>query len=359
MREARATDHRFRGGGILGSMCTDPHPSARFASNLFVETNLGDPEHFPGTARLEQEALADCRDLVGAPRGAGARFLTGGTEANLYALYMARELTGRRTAVVPEHGHFSFEKAARLLGMQIEWVPDQDERADPTAIAAAIDDDTALVVAVAGTTELGLVDDVPAITRAARGTGARVHVDAAFGGYVLPFLPKPPRYDLGVAGVDSISLDPHKGGMATIPAGVLVTRRAKDWDTVAVETPYVSTPQQAQLLGTRPGAAAAATWAVHRRLGVSGYRRIVAGCMATTKRLADGIETRGHRLVAPPELNVVTFHADDPERLARRLERRGFRLNIVPRYQALRIVVNPHVSAAAARRFLAALEDVS
>jgi tyrosine decarboxylase/aspartate 1-decarboxylase len=358
---ARARDHRFRGGAILGSMCTAPHPLAVEAHARFAETNLGDPEHFPGTAALEADVLRDCVALVHGGRTASARLLTGGTEANLYALYMAREITGRRGVVAPEHAHFSFHKAARLLGMDVTWVPDYEHRADVDGMSAAVTADTAVVVAVAGTTELGRVDDVAAIARSARGTGARVHVDAAFGGYVLPFLDQPPRFDLAVAGVDTVSLDPHKGGMATIPAGVLVTRRARDWDAVAVATPYVSTASQAQLLGTRPGAAAAATWAVHRRLGRSGYRRAVAACLRTTRVLADGIERRGCTLVAPPELNVVTFR---PPRggaaaLSARLHARGFRLNVVPRFDALRIVINPHVTRAAAQRFLAALEAVA
>lgn len=338
-------------------MCTAPHPLAVEAHARFTETNLGDPEHFPGTAALEQDVLRDCVALMHGGATAGARLLTGGTEANLFALFMAREITGRRGIVAPEHAHFSFEKAARLLNMEITSVPDRDHRADVAAMRGAIDRDTAVVVAVAGTTELGLVDDIAGLARAMRGGGVRLHVDAAFGGYVLPFLEDPPRFDLAVAGVDSVSLDPHKGGMATIPSGVLVTRRARDWDAVAVDTPYVSTQRQSQLLGTRPGAAAAATWAVHRRLGRSGYRRVVAECLRITDLLAAGIERLGFELVTRPELNVVTFRTGSPaSALARRLAASGFRLNVVPRFDGLRIVVNPHVTEAAARRFLRALE---
>src|SRR6185436_17790416 len=74
---ARAEDYTFEGGEILGSMCTAPHEVAAEAHAQFLETNLGDPEHFPGTARLEQEVLSDLRQLLHAPPGSAGRYLTG------------------------------------------------------------------------------------------------------------------------------------------------------------------------------------------------------------------------------------------------------------------------------------------
>lgn len=364
VRKALAAAHRddfaFDDGAILGSMCTQPHPAAVAAHTLFVATNLGDPDHFPGAKRLEQEVLEDATDLLHAPRRASGRFLTGGTEANLFALYIARERTGRRTVVLPEHAHFSFEKAARMLGMRLRWVPSGDDgRADPDAMAAAVDDDTALLVAVAGSTELGLVDPIAALGKVAKDAGVGLHVDAAFGGYVLPFLERKraPHFDFRVRGVTSVSLDPHKGGMSTIPGGILVLRDGRHWDAVAVPTPYVSTPRQSQLLGTRPGSAAAAAWAVHRALGRAGFRKTVTRCLGNTERLAEGLRKQGWDLVAEPELNVVTFRVADPERMLQDLERKGLRVNVVPRLQAIRIVLNPHVTRDAVDRLLGALGE--
>lgn len=356
---AKQADHSFARGEILGSMCTQPHPLALEAHGLFAETNLGDPGHFPGARRLEREVLEDVRVLLHGPRAAAGRLLTGGTEANLFALYVAREKTGKRRVVLPSHAHFSFEKAARLLGMSLDWVPvGPDGRADPEAMAAAVGDDTALVVAVAGSTELGLVDPIPAVAGVARAAGVGLHVDAAYGGYILPFLPDPPRFDFRVRGVTSVSLDPHKGGMSTIPAGILILRDGADWEHVAVETPYVSTDRQSQLLGTRPGSAAAATWAVHRGLGQAGFRRVVRASLDNTARLAAGLDAQGRRLAARPELTVVTFHADDPVALQAALEARGLRVNVVPRLSAIRVVVHPHVTRKAIDRLLAVLAEV-
>ncbi|MGB0651798.1 MAG: tyrosine decarboxylase MfnA [Thermoplasmatota archaeon] len=364
LRAARGRDRSLAAGDVLGSMCTAPHELARAAHDLFLETNLGDPDHFPGIAALEKELLADFVALFCGPETAGARYLTGGTEANLLALYAARERgAGKRKVVLPESAHFSFQKAARLLGMELVWVPTgPDGRADVDAMAAALDDQTALLVGVAGTTELGLVDPIDRLSDLAVRTDVPLHVDAAFGGYVLPFLEAagetPLPFDFRLPGVWSISVDPHKVGQATIPGGVLVLRDEEDWARLAVETPYVSTDKQTTIMGTRPGAAVAACWAVHQAMGRRGFAKTTARLLADSRHLATGLEALCIDLVAPPQLNVVTFRADDPVRLAKALDAAGFRVNVVPRFGAIRIVVNPHVTRDVIDRFLGALPEL-
>lgn len=362
LRRAHGEDSSFADGAILGSMCTAPHEVAVAAHSLFAEVNLGDPAHFPGAARLEAEALGDLLGLLHAPRGAEGRFTSGGTEANILACWMARERTKRSQVVVPASAHFSFEKATRMLGMELVTVPTAASgHADPAAMAAAVTADTALMVAVAGTTELGLVDPVEGLAKWCDRNEVLLHVDAAYGGYLLPFLEeanrKPIRFDFAVPGVWSIAVDPHKGAMATIPAGVLLMRDGRDWARTAVKSPYVSTESQSTIGGTRPGGPAAATWAVHRHLGRAGLAGVAETCLDNAAYLAAQLPGLGAELVASPELAVVTFRAGDPRKLAERLAGKGFRVNIVPRFAAVRVVVQPHVSRATVKRFLEALEE--
>jgi tyrosine decarboxylase/aspartate 1-decarboxylase len=362
LKETRRADATFRDGGILGSMCTMPHPLAAEAHALFLETNLGDPGHFPGTARLEQEVLADLAGLLNAPPTAVGRIVSGGTEANLLACLMAKALTGKDQVVLPSSAHFSFDKAAKLMGLVLVSVPvDAEGRADAAAMAAAIGPQTALVVAVAGTTELGLVDPIEAIAAHCREAGVLLHVDAAYGGYFIPFLGragrKPVAFDFAVPGVWSVAIDPHKGGMATIPCGALLLRDGKGWDTIAVPSPYLSTPNQSTLLGTRPGASVAAAWAVHRHLGRAGFASLAETCLDNATYLAARLRELGVEVVAQPELAVVTFRDLDPAALQAKLRAAGFSLNRVTRMQALRVVVNPHVTRDALDDFVAALRE--
>lgn len=364
LKAARGEDLRFDRGEVLGSMCTQPHPVAAQAYADFLPTNLGDPAHFPGAARLEREALEDVARLLHAPPEAQGRYLTGGTEANLLACYIAREATGRDAVVAPDSAHFSFEKAVRMLRMDLVKVPTLPTgHADVHAMARAVGRTTALMVGIAGTTELGLVDPIDQLAATAVRKKVRLHVDAAYGGYLLPFLEaagrRPVAFDFRLPGVWSIAIDPHKAGMAPIPGGVLVVRDGREWDRVAVESPYVSTDLQTTVLGTRPGAAPAACWAVHRHLGRAGYASLAEDCLDNAAYLAARLQERGYELVASPELTVVTFRAADPRGLQAALRARGFGVNVIPRFGAIRIVVNPHVARATLDRFLRALAEAA
>lgn len=362
LREARVDDLSFADGDILGSMCTAPHGIAAEAHAMFLETNLGDPAHFPGTAQLEREVLADLKDLLHAPVDAQGRYLTGGTEANLLACAIAREKTGRRTILVPESGHFSFEKAALLLGMRLQYIATTPSgHADVAATAKAINRDTALVVGIAGTTELGLVDPIPELAALCAKRKVLLHVDAAYGGYILPFLADAGRkakpFDFAIPGVWSLAIDPHKVGMATIPGGALILRDGTDWTHTAVASPYVSTESQSTLMGTRPGAAVAAAWAVHRHLGRLGFASTIETCLDNATYLAARLHAVGIAPITEPELGVVTFRVEDPVGLAAQLRQRGFGVNVVPRLSGIRIVVNPHVTRKVLDRFLTALKE--
>lgn len=361
LRKARGDDFSLAKGEILGSMCTAPHEAAAEAHALFLETNLGDPGHFPGAAQLEREALADLLQLFHAPAGAAGRFVSGGTEANILACAIAREKTGKTEIVLSESAHFSFDKAAKFLGMTLVEVPTAPSgHADPKALAKAVTKDTALMVAVAGTTELGLVDPVEDIALWCSRNDVLLHVDAAYGGYLLPFMAdasrKAVQFDFANPGVWSLCCDPHKGGMATIPAGVLLLRDGNDWGLMAVESPYVSTETQSTIMGTRPGGPVAATWAVHRFLGREGLASVAETCMDNAAYLAAQLPEMGVELVASPELAVVTFRAPDARKLMARLAAKGWRLNHVPRYKALRVVCNPHVTRDRIDKFLKALK---
>jgi tyrosine decarboxylase/aspartate 1-decarboxylase len=361
LRAARARDTSFASGRILGSMCTAPHPVAVEAVRLFLETNLGDPHLAPGAVELEQAALASLGALLRAPPHARGAFVTGGSEANFTAILLAhRRRGGSREVVHAESAHFSIDKACTYLGLRQNVArTTPDGRADVDDLRERVTRETACVVAVAGTTELGVVDPVPEIAAMCRDLGVPLHVDAAFGGFVIPFAKRLgralPDFDLAVEGVSTVAVDPHKMGMAPVPAGVLFAREASDWDAVSLPSPYVSVERQPTLQGTRPGAAPAATWAVMEHLGMEGYQRVVAECLDVTAHLAKGLESIGFPPVRAPELNVVAFRVGDPPAVRRRLRERGFLLSLAPLSGGLKVVVMPHVTRAAVDDLLAAL----
>ncbi|ESS09947.1 MAG: pyridoxal-dependent decarboxylase, partial [uncultured archaeon A07HN63] len=247
---------------VLSSMCTKPHPRAHEAAVDFLATNPGDPATYQTVAELERDAVETLGEITGLddPHGYVA---SGGTEANIQAVHAARNLVDRGdpggnaasqpNVVAPESVHFSANKAAEMLGVELRTVPvDDDYRADLDAVSAAVDSNTVLVISVAGSTEYGRVDPIPGMTDIAHDADARMHVDASWGGFILPFTNY--EWSFADAPIDSMAIDPHKFGQAPVPAGGFLARDRETVDALAVDTPYLESTSQATLTGTRSGA---------------------------------------------------------------------------------------------------------
>ncbi len=254
--------------------------------------------------------------------------------------------------VLPESAHFSFDKASRLLGVELRHARlDDDFRVSTSSMQELVDDSTIGVIGVAGTTELGQVDPIPDIAKIATDAGIFFHVDAAFGGYVLPFMKDTVKFDFEVEGVSSITVDPHKMGLGTIPAGCILFRDRNFLDALTVSTPYLTTNKQYTLIGTRTGASAAAAYAVVRYLGVEGFRSNVDRCMEVTNWLAGKIRGMGARLVIEPQMNLVTFYVDDKFDVQKRLEDLGWYVSVVSDIEAIRLVIMPRTTIEVAEKF--------
>jgi len=337
---------------VLSSMCTRPHPAARDAAERFLATNPGDPGTYETVAELEEQAV----DLLGTVAGLEepAGYVTsGGTEANIQAVRIARNRAGTDSpnVVAPESAHFSFSKAVGLLGVELRTAPtDDDHRADPELLAELVDGDTVMVIGVAGSTEYGRVDPIPALADLADDAGALCHVDAAWGGFVLPFTDHRWRFDH--AGIDTMTIDPHKMGRAAIPAGGLLARSTDLLDELAVETPYLESTSQATLTGTRSGAGVASTVAAMEALWPEGYRDQYRDAMDNAEWLADQLAERGHDVV-DPELPIVAADMSLP--VTDDLRRRGWRVTETGAGE-LRVVCMPHVTRSMLRSFVADLD---
>ncbi|WP_332448755.1 tyrosine decarboxylase MfnA [Methanoculleus sp.] len=335
---------------ILSSMCTPPHPVAARAHAMFLETNLGDPGLFPGTAALEELLVERLGTLMHHP-GAGGYATSGGTESNIQAFRIAKKQkpVTSPNVVVPASGHFSFQKACDILDLEMRTAPlDAEFRMDAEAAGDLIDRNTVCLVGIVGTTEYGMIDPIAALSDAAEERDVFLHIDAAFGGMVVPFLDRPVPFDFRLPGVDSISVDPHKMGMSTIPAGCLLTRDPACFSCLNVETPYLTVKRECTLAGTRPGASVAAAVAVLEYLGMDGMRAVVAGCMENMRRLIEGMETFGCPRAVTPDVNVATFSCDRVPP--------GWRVSRT-RAGHMRIVCMPHVTRDVIEAFLKDMSD--
>jgi len=336
---------------VLSSMCTRPHPVAREAAERFLATNPGDPGTYETVAELEGEVVATLGEITGLEDPAGY-VTSGGTEANLQALRIARERTdtGDPNVVAPAHVHFSVTKAADVLGLELRTAPPVDRRADPDALARLVDADTVCVVGVAGTTAWGTVDPIPAIADVAAEADALCHVDAAWGGFYLPFTDH--AWHFGHADVDTLTIDPHKAGQAAVPAGGLLARSEELLAELAVKTPYLASRDQVTLTGTRSGAGVASAAAALDQLWPAGYREEYRRAMGDAEWLADRLAERGHDVVGP-ELPIVAADLSTP--MTDELRERGWRVATTGDGE-IRIVCMPHVTRSTLRSFVADLD---
>ncbi len=371
LKKYKKNDMTYRSGRILGSMCTSPHPIGLKAYELFIESNLGDPGLFKGTKAIENEVITQLGVLLGRKEVHGY-IITGGTEANIMAMRAARNVAQlddpdikHPEIIIPKSAHFSFKKAADMLCLNIcEAELDENYRVDINSVENLISDNTVAVVAVAGTTELGKIDPVSDISDMCLENNIYLHVDAAFGGFSIPFLDgvghNMPKFGFELEGVCSITIDPHKMGLAPIPTGGILFREKRYLKAISIETPYLTEETQSTIVGTRTGAASAATWALMQYLGRDGYKKISKQCMEMTAILYKGLIDSGFEVVTEPQLNIIAFTSSElaVDDLAERLAVRGWAVSISSYPRAIRIIVMPHIKEEHIKAFLSDLVDI-
>ncbi len=361
------SDVTYDSGKVMGSMCTNPHPLGSEIYACFIDRNLGDSGLFPATVQLEIEAIEIIGSLLSNP-GAVGHIVTGGTEANILALWAAQRLSKKKEGniIVPASAHCSFDKAADLLGLKLVKVGlNSSYQVDVDAVETVVGQNTVAIVGIAGTTSLGVVDPIPALSQIAARNETYLHVDAAFGGFILPFLADlglgAPDFDFSLPGVCSITVDPHKMGLAPFPAGGILFRNRRLKEAVTWRVPYLSGGEtyQGTLAGTRSGASAIAVWALLKHFGREGYTGVVRRCMDLTQRLAEEIpKIEGLDIVTKPVLNVIGLRSETIEvrLLAKEVRAKGWAVALFPRH--IRIVLMPHVNEEHVVKFLRDLKTI-
>lgn len=196
-----------------------------------------------GAVAAENQVLSLLADLAGMPADAGGCFMSGGSIGNLSALAVARDQhPDRRVVAVADTAHASIGNTLRLLGLEALTVPTgADGRFTGAALAALAGarTDIAIVVASAGSTNAGLIDDLDGLADIAQRLDAWFHVDGAYGAAVL-LLPEFADRLQGIARADSFIVDPHKWLFA--PSGSCALLYRKPSLAAAVHTqhgPYI------------------------------------------------------------------------------------------------------------------------
>ncbi len=352
-------DNQYSEGKILGAMSTPPHPFAKEIYAQYIDRNLGDRGLNPATCTIEHEVVTMMGDLLHGHNLVG-NLTSGGTESNLIAMFLAKQNSShisKPNIVVPESAHYSFTKAALLMGLELRKVPLTDySQVNVDEFQKSIDHNTIAMVGVAGTSSLGVVDPIEILAEIAQDHHIHFHVDGAFGGLVLPFLSDlgvydGPRFDFRVDGISSYTVDPHKMGLNVNPSGgILLNPDLIDLHSFKI--PYLAGGgvESFNLLGTRPGAAAISFWALIRALGIEGFREIVKVCWQNTQYAFQRIQTLPQiQAIQPPIMNIIGIYPSPELQLSinefnAQLRQQGWALGQFRNENLLRMVMMPHVS---------------
>lgn len=353
-----AIDLTYESGRILGSMCTNPDKFALEVFSRYACKNLGDPGLFPGTQEVERDLINEIGKLLGGKNITGS-IVSGGSESNLIAISIAKMLKPKikkPEIVCSENIHMSFYKATGLMNIKLRvaklnenFLPNMDE------YASLINKNTIACIGIAGTTALGLVEPIDEIAKLADKNNIFLHIDAAFGGFVLPFMEdlgfKFPLYDFRVPKVDTIAADPHKMGMGLIPGGGLLIRESSVIEKYGYSIPYLAGGnfKHLTITGTRSGASAIAFWALMKHLGRNGFKENVKRCWDNTQYFVKRVkEIEGIELACNPVINVVGIKASSNIsksicRIDEELRKKGWALGVFRNFNLARIVCMPHI----------------
>jgi glutamate/tyrosine decarboxylase-like PLP-dependent enzyme len=292
---------------------------------------------------VERQVIQWFRDMLGFPESSMGLLVSGGSMATLTALAVARHVKsgvdvrakGLRDAPAPfafymtSEGHTCARKAIELLGFGSESIrtisTGDDYRMRVDALASAIADDRArgirpiAVVATAGTTNTGAIDDIEAIAVLCRQHNIWLHVDAAYGGPAILTSEYGPRLLRAFAGADSVALDPHKWMFVPVEAGFVIVRDAEAMRAAfSLVPPYIRSAGSPTGVYGLPwfseygfqqtrGFRALKVWMTIKHEGLDGLRSTIEGNVALARYLADRIRTTPNLELVASGLSVVCF----------------------------------------------------
>lgn len=310
-----------------GQMLKPPHPAARAAYALAMALNPNNHALDGGRAssRMEVEAVREIAAMFGwTESGTGylGHLTSGGTFANLEALWVAGQMASGKKVVASEQAHYTHSRISAVLKLPFAAIQtDARGRMDLAALERELAaGEVGTVVATLGTTALGAVDPLGEILELRRRYGFRLHVDAAYGGYFR--LARNLDADAAqsfarIEQADSIVVDPHKHGLQPYGCGCVLFRDPSMGRWYKHESPYTYFTSSELHLGeislecSRAGASAVALWTTQRLLplvpGAEFARGLEQGRDAALQ-LHQRISCDSRFIPGPaPELDIVVW----------------------------------------------------
>jgi tyrosine decarboxylase / aspartate 1-decarboxylase len=306
-----------------GQMLKPPHPLARaaYALAMYINPNNHALDGGRASSSMEIEAVREIAGMFGWTEFLG-HLTSGGTFANLEALWIAAQLSPGKRVLASEQAHYTHSRISSVLGLPFATVPADDQgRMDVAALESTLrDGDVGTVVVTLGATATGAVDPLHKVLALRDTYPFRVHVDAAYGGYftLVPNLgEEAARAFACIAQADSIVVDPHKHGLQPYGCGCILFRDPAVGRFYKHDSPYTYFTSRDLHLGeislecSRAGASAVALWATQQLLPLIRTGEFANGlaCSREAAMLLHQKICGDDRFVAPfaPQLDILVW----------------------------------------------------
>ena len=328
LRQELFEDCSYYSGKVFGSMSSYPEEMSQKVFIEFLEKNGGDGNIFASTYNIEKKTI----EILGSffhSSEVGGNIVPGGSEANVVALWAARNYMRKRkrlenkrvNILVPETRHTSIDKALDLLDVEKRILPvNKYYELEITRVEENIDENTIALVGIVGNTVYGAIDNIPTLSHIAVKHDLWIHIDAAFGGFIYPFVEDSPIFDFRIEGVKSITVDSHKMLGAPIPSGTVLFKKKELSDEIIFHLPYFSgaKTENRTIVGTKSGGSIVATYYLLKYKGFEWLRERVVNNLKLKEYLKEELEKLGFQMKGKCQINVLA--AKPPYELENRRE---------------------------------------
>jgi len=377
--------------GIPGTYLdtTEFYPDAPFLRDApFMSAMVRNPNHigvhtlseesvlevFEGTQKIERDLIKLCAEEIfqGDPGQQDGYVATGGTEANIQAMWVYRNYFQQAygadiseiAVVYSVDSHYSMPKGANLLNLSsIILEVDEDSRQITqeslhTKINQARKEGVKyfIIIANLSTTMFGSVDDVDRLGDyfTKENVLFKIHIDAAYGGFIYPFTNEMSRFSFQNPYINSITADGHKMLQTPYGTGLFLIRKGYLHHVCTNEAQYIP-GKDYTLSGSRSGANAISMWMILKIHGSEGWKYKMASLLDSTERICKKLERMGVEYFRDPYLNIITMKAKYISKsIAKKYHLVADSYEFEPKWY--KIVVMPHVKPGTIDSFLMDLQ---
>ncbi|AGA77415.1 aminotransferase class I/II-fold pyridoxal phosphate-dependent enzyme [Echinicola vietnamensis] len=392
---ALAQNHNYRGEypalGVPGTYLdtTEFYHDAPFLKDApFMSVMVQNPNHigihtlseesvldlFQGTQKIERDLInLVAEEVFAGEQGQQDGYVaTGGTEANIQAMWVYRNFfqaeygakTEEIAVVYSSDSHYSMPKGANLLNLHniILEVDEETRQITQASLESKITEAKEngvkyfIVIANLSTTMFGSVDDVDRLGDffTTANVTFRIHVDAAYGGFIYPFTNEESTYTFQNPYITSFTSDGHKMLQTPYGTGLFLIRKGYIHHVCTEEAQYIP-GKDYTLCGSRSGANAVSMWMILKIHGSEGWKYKMASLCDRTERICTRLDRMGVKYFRNPHLNIITIKSEFiSPRIAKKYNLVADSYEFKPKWY--KIVVMHHVRQGVLDSFLMDLE---